>query len=250
MKKISEKDPLLGFTRQQLIFDARTLDFSRMPRIDSHLHTSWTDGKATVGETYQRAIELGLDAILYSEHSRKTSTDWFPSFAKQVRSLPTSPCRAYVGTEVKVESPDGEIDTIPEISDLCDFIMASVHRFPDGHGGAVPFGDVNPSEAVEMEFRLSWAVLKNPKINILGHMFGMCYRRFNATPPDVKIRALIARAAEYGVAIEVNSHYHPDPHLFIKWCQEYDARITFGSNAHTLEKVGEIMRMLAGENVQ
>ena len=250
MKKKSNQNQSTESTEPPLIFEARTLDYSRWPRIDSHLHTSWTDGKATVAETYQRAVELSLEVILYSEHSRKTSTDWFPRFAEEVRSLPISPCRAYVGTEVKIESLDGEIDTTPAISELCDFIMASVHRFPDGQGGAIPFGEVNPKEAVDKEFSLSWAVLKNPKVDILGHMFGMSYRRFNVIPPDEKIRALIVRAAENGVAIEVNSHYHPNPHQFIEWCREYDARITFGSNAHTLESVGEIMRVLAGGRAQ
>ena len=111
MKKISDQDHSTESARPPLIFEARTLNYSRWPRIDSHLHTSWTDGKATVAETYQRAVELGLEVILYSEHSRKTSTDWFPQFAEEVRSLPISPCRAYVGTEVKIESLDGEIDT-------------------------------------------------------------------------------------------------------------------------------------------
>ncbi|WP_096360359.1 PHP domain-containing protein [Sulfuricaulis limicola] len=250
MIKIPDTEDSSGMTGPPLVFEARALDLSRLPRIDSHLHTSWTDGKATVAETYQRAVELGLEVILYSEHSRKTSTDWFSRFAEEVRSLPAAPCRAYVGTEVKIESLDGEIDTIPAISDLCDFIMASVHRFPDGRGGAIPFGEVNPDEAVDREFALSWAALENPKIDILGHMFGMSYRRYKVTPPDEKIRALIARAAEYGVAVEVNSHYHPNPFQYIEWCREYDARITFGSNAHSLEKIGEIMRQLGAERAR
>lgn len=250
MKKTADHDRSTGSAGPSLIFEARSLDLSRLPRIDSHLHTSWTDGEATVSETYQRAIDLGLEVILYSEHSRKTSTDWFPRFAEEVRSLPVSPCRAYLGAEVKIESLDGEIDTIPAISDLCDFIMASVHRFPDGRGGAIPFGDVNPDEAVDREFSLSWAALENPKVDILGHMFGMSYRRYKVMPPDEKIRTLIARAAEFGVAVEVNSHYHPNPFQMIEWCRELNARITFGSNAHTLESVGSIGRLLAEKGAE
>lgn len=202
------------------------------------MHTSWTDGKATVAEVYERAVEAGLTAILYSEHCRKTSTDWFGDFAAQVRALPSSPCRAFVGAEVKVELLDGTIDTVPAITDLCDYVMASVHRFPTPDGGATPFDQVNPEEAVDREFELSWAALGNPKVDILGHPFGMSYRRYGATPTAEKIRSLIERAASTGVAIEVNSHYHPNPRQLVEWCREYGALISFGSNAHKLDEIG------------
>ena len=227
-----------------LIFRSNELDLANPPRVDSHLHTSWTDGEATVEEVYRAALDSRLTAVLYSEHSRKTSTDWFSSFAAEVRSLPSSPCRAYVGTEVKVESREGAIDTAPVISDLCDFVMASVHRLIDADGRTLQFADTDPDKAVDLEFELTWAVLANPLVDILGHMFGMSYRRFGVTPPDDKICALISRAAEYGVAVEINSHYHPNPRKMIQWCRDSNSLITFGSNAHTLESVGAILRLL------
>ena len=239
LKKLAEKPGL--------IFQANDLDLASMPRIDSHLHTSWTDGKGTVGEMYRSALENNLSTILYSEHSRKTSTDWFPSFVAEVRALPSAPCKAYVGTECKVESLEGEIDTVPAITDSCDFVMASVHRFTDESGRSIPFAEIDPDEAVDLEFKFTWAVLENPLVDILGHMFGMSYRRYKAAPPEEKICALIARAAEFGVAVEVNSHYHPNARRMIQLCRDYGARITFGSNAHTLDTVGAIMRLLEHE---
>lgn len=234
-------------TSPGLVFEARELNLSLLPRVDCHLHTSWTDGAATVGEVYRAAVDNGLETVLYSEHSRKTSADWFYKFAEEVRSLPNSPCKAYVGTEVKVESRDGDIDTSSEISDYCDFIMASVHRFIDADGKTVQFVETDPSQAVNLEYALTWAVLANPQVDILGHMFGMSYRRFGQTPPDEKIKQLIVRAAEFGVAVEVNSYYHPNALKMVRWCQEFGARISFGSNAHVLQDVGAIIRMLQKE---
>jgi histidinol phosphatase-like PHP family hydrolase len=227
-----------------LIFRARELDLTKLPRIDSHLHTSWTDGEASVDAVYQAAVASGLATVLYSEHSRKTSVDWFSSFAAQVRELPSTPCKAYVGTEVKVESRAGEIDTVPAISEVCDFVMASVHRFIDSDGRTLQFEQTDPGAAIDLEFELTWAVLANPQVDILGHMFGMSYRRFKLVPPDDKIRSLIARAAEYGVAVEINSYYHPNPYQMIGWCRDFDAPITLGSNAHTLAEVGAVVRLL------
>lgn len=146
-----------------LIFEARNLNLKRLPMTDCHLHTSWTDGEAPVVDVYRTAVECGLETILFSEHSRKTSTDWFHKFAKEVRTLTKFPCRAYVGTEVKVETRAGNIDTAPEISDHCDFIMASVHRFIDADDATIQFADIDPAQAVDLEYALTWAVLENPK---------------------------------------------------------------------------------------
>jgi histidinol phosphatase-like PHP family hydrolase len=227
-----------------LIFLARTLDLTNFPRVDSHLHTSWTDGEASVVEVHNEAIKNRLATVLFSEHSRKESADWFYKFAEEVRALPSSVCTAYVGTEVKVKSRNGDIDTTPSISSLCDFIMASVHRFIDKNDTTVQFAETDPADAVRLEYELTKAALRNPEVDILGHVFGMSYRRFKVTPPDDLIRELIFLAAENSVAVEINSHYHPKPFEMIQWCREAEAYVTFGSNAHSLADVGAITHML------
>ena len=230
-----------------LIFDSRDIDINDLPRVDCHLHTSWTDGESSVRDVYSAAVNNNLSTILFSEHSRKSSTDWFQKFADEVRALPAIPCKAYVGTEVKVETREGDIDTNVEIMDYCDFIMASVHRFVDVDGKTIQFSDTDPSQSIDLEYQLTWAALSNPSVDILGHMFGMSYKRFKQTPPDEMIIELISRAASFGVAIEVNSYYHPSPLKMVHWCQQYGARVSFGSNAHSLQEVGEIVRMLQKE---
>lgn len=229
-----------------VILDPASLDLVHWPTIDCHLHTNWTDGAGTVAEVYQAAAEAGLTTILYSEHSRKNSTDWFGKFAAEVKALPTSPLRALVGTEVKFEDLEGTLDTCDEIQTHCDLIMGSVHRFPKADGGAHAFAEVDPAHAVDMEFQLSWEGLANPKLDILGHMFGMSIRRFHQIPPDELFRKLIQRAADYQVCIEVNSHYHPEPMKIVHWCRDFGTPISFGSNAHLVSEVGQIYRVMNG----
>ena len=215
-----------------LLFEASSVDLERVPHVDCHLHTSWTDGKGTVCEMYNSACDKGIDVVLFSEHSRKTSTDWFGDFVTDVRNLPNSPCKAYVGTEVKVESRDGQIDTKREISDACDFIMASVHRLVDCRDNTIHFSSTDPDAAVEIEYAMTMAVLDNPAVNILGHMFGMSYRRFGQEPSPKKIKSIIQKAAEKRIVFEINSHYHRNYRQLLDWCREYDAVISFGST-HT-----------------
>lgn len=230
--------------RHPFAFDAAEVAPAAVPRMDCHLHTNWTDGSQSVGQVYDEAVKSGLDAILFSEHARRTSIDWFPEFAAEVRALPKRPCRAFVGVECKVISFDGNLDTCPEITSLCDVVMASVHRFTDEKGSSIPFEHLDTSRAVELEFRLAQAAARNPLTDILGHAFGMCIRRYNVVPPDDKVRALIACAAENDVVVEINSHYHPDPWQLLKWCRELGAKVALGSNAHRAEEVGQIVRVL------
>ena len=233
--------------RPGIIFNPNSITSLSLPKCDSHVHTSWTDGEASVKEVYAKAVESELEFLLYSEHSRKTSVDWFPNFANDVRSLPSEPCVAYVGTEVKVEDWEGNIDTEDAITDLCDFVMASVHRLLDEKGNAVRFSDFNPLLAIETEYSLSYAALENPSVNILGHMFGMSIRRFGQRPPDELYISLIEKAAAYNVAIEINSYYHTNPLQILSWCQTLGAPVSFGSNAHDLSEVGAIYRLMQKE---
>lgn len=219
----------------------------KLPRVDFHLHTTWTDGANSVLEMYNQSIQCGLSSILFTEHARKTSGDWFPEFAREIRNLPRAGCQALVGVETKVEDFSGDLDCTPAILAEADLVMASVHRFPGEKGTVRGFGDVNPIDAVDLEFKLAIAVLENPKVDILGHPFGMCYRRYHIRPPQERMRALIEMAARTGVAFEVNAHYHPDPWQLVQWCLEAGAILSLGSNAHSIDEVGRVVRILEGK---
>lgn len=220
----------------------------RIPRADFHMHTTWTDGENSVSDMYKQAVGHGIERILFSEHARKTSGDWFPKFAAEVRALPKQPCEALVGVECKVESFDGKLDVSENIRHACDLVMASVHRFP-GETVVKPGAESGYSraEAVETEFRLAMAALRNPGVDILGHPFGMCYRRFGIAPPPDLVRELIRESARTGVAFEINARYHPNPRELADWCVADGAVVSLGSNAHKPEEIGRITRILLGQ---
>ena len=152
----------LTMNKNDYLLDPSGISPGSVPRFDFHMHTTWTDGTASVSDMYESAVACGLEAILFSEHSRTSSGDWFPDFASEVRALPQTPCRAFVGTEVKVNEFDGTLDLAPEVHALVDLVVVSVHRFPDGQGGLREFRDVGPDEAERIEFELSLAALTNP----------------------------------------------------------------------------------------
>ena len=239
---MSERSKLSGSPK---LFQAHDLQTGEIPRIDYHVHTNWTDGSDGTAAVHKAAMKCGLDAILFSEHARKSSGDWFPEFAREVRALPQDRCRSFVGVESKVDDFDGALDCSPAIIELCDLVMASVHRFP-GETGTVHgnTNDYSAEDAIDIEYRLSCAVLENPAVDILGHPFGMSLRRFKTDPSERLVRDVIARAARNGVAFEINAHYHPDPWRLLVLCGEAGATISLGSNAHHPTEVGTIARLL------
>jgi putative hydrolase len=214
---------------------------------DFHMHTTWTDGKNSAVEMHQRAVEAGLKVILFSEHARKSSGDWFKEFAAEVRALPKDKCTALVGVEAKVDDFDGNIDTNAMILGEVDLVMASVHRFPGETGDVKGTKGFTAEQAIDHEFRLSMAVLDNQDVDVLGHPFGMCHRRFKTEVPDHLFKEIINKAARTQVAIEINPHYHPAPWKILQWCQEAGALISLGSNAHNVDEVGRVKRVLEGK---
>jgi len=120
----------------------RNVTRQNIPRVDMHLHTSWTDGLNTVREMYDQALREGLAMVLFSEHARKNSGDWFERFVGEVRALPQGTCRVLVGVETKVADYDGSLDCHDQILKSCDLVMASVHRFPGEKGVVQGFDEV------------------------------------------------------------------------------------------------------------
>ena len=216
-----------------------------VPLVDFHMHTTWTDGKHSVQQMYDAAVAAGLSYILYSEHARRSSGHWFPGFAAEVRALPTGPCKAFVGVESKIADFDGSLDLSNDIRQCCDLVMGSVHRFPGEIGiekGRPP--PLSLDEVTDTEFRLARAAGRTGAIDILGHPFGMTYRRFSMAPSEHLIEELVCECAKHGVAFEVNARYHDDPWRLIDLCRRHDAAVALGSNAHHRDEVGAITRML------
>lgn len=222
-----------------------SFDRDAVPLVDFHMHTTWTDGQHSVAEMHAAAVAAGLKCILYSEHARRTSGPWFQQFAAEVRALPDNACRALVGVEAKVANFDGALDLSDETRASCDLVMASVHRFPGETAIVKGRPPLMPAdEVMDIEFRLSRAAIRAGGADILGHPFGMSYRRFGIVPCIELVEALMEECAAHGVAFEVNAHYHPDPWRFVDMCCQRGAAVSLGSNAHHRDEIGKIVRAL------
>ena len=215
------------------------------PKIDMHLHTNWTDGKDSVCKMHKEACSKKITHIFFCEHSRKSSGKWFSKFVNEVRNLKKINCVPFVGTEVKVLDFKGSLDLSNRVYRLSDFVMASVHRFP-GEIGNILAGKkkFTKKKAVNIEYKLMCAAIKNPKTDILGHPFGMSIKRFDATPSRKLFINIIKLCKKNNVAFEINSKYHKNLDWLLKECIKLNAIFSLGSNAHKISEVGQIIKKI------
>ena len=206
--------------------------------VEYHIHTNQTDGKASVEDILRNAHEKNLSAVAFTEHVRK-DTDWFKEFAEVVRNKGENypGIKVYVGCEAKVLDKNGRLDVSGEILNLSDFVLGSVHRFPDNGGGYIDFDKLDAKSIAEIECEFSLALLKKAPIHVLAHPGGM-YQRQHGPYPEHLFRRLFEASLERDIALEINSSYLADFEMFLDLCQEFNPYVSIGSDVHTLDEIG------------
>jgi DNA polymerase (family 10) len=181
--------------------EKRTLPFlieQRDIRGDVHMHTVATDGRNTIREMADIAIERGYEYIAITDHSKNLAMTNGLDDARalehiqkirEVEAELEGRIRIFPGIEVDILG-DGELDLSNEVLAQMDVVIASVHSL------------FNQPES-QMTERVLRAI-ENPYVRILGHPTGRLLLRREAFQID--IAAIIRRASELGVAMEHNAY--------------------------------------------
>ena len=161
-----------------------------------HLHTTWSDGRATLEETFQRAVELGFRYVGITDHSpaaayaqglssERVREQWaeIDTLRPRFRTL-----TVFRGTEADI-LPDGSIDYGDDFLGNFDFVIASVHS---------AFHLSREAQTA----RLVRAV-RNPRVTMLGHATGRLL--LARAGFEVDLEAVLAAAGEAGCGVELNA---------------------------------------------
>ena len=198
-----------------------------------HCHSQYSDGGATIAELAAAARARGWTYLGVSDHSQSA----FYSGGLTVESLQRqhdeidainasfSDFRVLKGVEADI-LPCGRIDYPVDVLDRFDYVIASVHS---------RFG-MNESQMTERVLK----ALEDPHMAILGHPTGRLL--LTREPYAIDMDAVMQRAGELGVAIELNA----DPHrLDLDWrlarsAGAHGARIEIGPDAHSVDGLENI----------
>jgi DNA polymerase (family 10) len=164
---------------------------------DLHMHTTATDGQATIEEMIAAARARGLKYIAVTDHSKRVSmangldakrlrAHWkaIDKARQHVRGI-----EVLCGIECDILE-DATLDLPDDVLAEADWVIAVLH-----------YGLKQPREQIMK--RLMTAI-RNPHVCILGHLTGrMLGKRPGA---DMDRDEVLKAAADHGVMIEINAH--------------------------------------------
>jgi DNA polymerase (family 10) len=194
-------------------------------RGDLHMHTTESDGKATLREMAEACAALGYEYIAITDHSKALAMangldeQRVVNFARQVRELDRDgvPVRILAGLECDILR-DGAMDLAEEALAELDVVVGSVHSYMN-------------LEAAEMTERLLRA-LESHSLTIMGHPTGRMI--FQREPFQFDFDAIARKAAERGIWMEVNSSPErldlATPYL--RSAKKYGVKFTISTDAH------------------
>jgi DNA polymerase (family 10) len=163
---------------------------------DLHVHTKWSDGNASTEAMVRAAQQLGYSYIAITDHSksqriaRGLSEKKMRQHIDEIRKLQKKfpKIRLLIGSEVDI-LPDGKLDYPDSLLKEMDVVVGSVHsRFK--------------STKEEMTRRILKA-MDSPYLKVLGHPTGRLISR--REPYQVELADVFEKAAEQGIALEINS---------------------------------------------
>ncbi len=164
-------------------------------RGDLHMHSTWSDGKATILEMATAARELGYEYVAICDHTPNVrvvpglDADDLRRQAEEIAAVneELAPFRVLRGTEVDIRA-DGALDLPDDVLAELDWVQLSLHA-GQRQGRA------------ELTRKVTEA-MRHPAVRALSHPKG---RIINHRPPnELDLERAFEVALETGVALETN----------------------------------------------
>lgn len=192
---------------------------------DLHMHSTWSDGAATMADMAKAAKAAGLAYVAITDHAssmgmvKGTKDANVDEYVAAVRAVADAvpDIEVLAGAEVDIEK-DGSLYLADETLEKLDWVTVSIH----GHFGL---------GREEQTARLVKAV-SHPLVHCLSHPTARELLRRD--PVDADWDAVFAAAAEHGTAVEINA----SPHrldlndVLARKAKEKGVMVTIGSDAH------------------
>ena len=235
---------------RNIFYKAEDIRVGRIPFVEQHVHTDYTDGMASPRAIVEQAISMECRRIIFTEHVQRQS-QWFPDFRELIFGLQ----REYrdridigLGIEAKLLDYDGNIDCLPEFLEDLDIVIGSVHGYPDGTGGYIEFDSLSIEEALAAEIKATLSLIRaNNGINVLGHPFGAAIHHYGISVGSELFTIIAREIGNNPIAFEINTKYHANCiDNILTACMGHNILINIGSDVHYLEDVGTAFRTLRG----
>jgi DNA polymerase (family 10) len=213
----------------------------RLPRLvtvedirgDLQMHSTWSDGKASVEEMARACLDRGYAYLAITDHSPAMAMvqGLTPERAREQWKEIEEVRERVAGIEILRSAEvdilkDGNLDLPDETLAELDVVVVSVHTFMD-------------QDRTTMTDRVIRA-LRHPAVDILAHPTGRLLNR--REPFDMEVEPVLEAAAELGVAVELNANPNrldlSDTH--VSRARALGVKVVISTDAHSPKGLGNM----------
>jgi len=202
-------------------------------RGDLHMHSTWSDGKASIEAMASACMARGYDYMAISDHSpalamvqgltpEKAPKQWaeIEEIQKGLEGF-----TIFKAMEVDILR-DGSLDMTDEVLEELDVVIVSVHSLMD-------------LDRATMTDRVIKAV-QHPSVDIVGHPTGRLLAR--REPFELDVEAMLQAALECDVAVEINANPNRldlnDVHA--RRAKELGIKVAINTDAHSIQRLDHL----------
>jgi DNA polymerase (family 10) len=212
---------------------------NRLPRLlelhdlrgDLHLHTTVTDGRASLEEMVAAAKKRGHSYVAITDHSKRVTMarglderrlrqHWraIDKLAGKVRGI-----KLLKGVEMDILE-DGTLDLPDSVLKDADWVIASIH-----------YGQKQPRQQIT---RRLLNAIRNPYVSAIGHPTGRLIGKRQGA--DVDLETVLKAAADYGCLLELNCQPRrlDLDDIALMAAKERGVGIVLNTDAHAVEELG------------
>jgi DNA polymerase (family 10) len=200
-------------------------------RGDLHMHTTATDGRASLEEMVEAAQKRGYAYIAITDHSKRVTMargldatrlrqHWraIDKVARTVKGI-----TILKGVELDILE-NGTLDLPDDVLKEADWVVASIH-----------YGQKQPREQLT---RRMLNAIRNPYVHAIGHPTGRLIGR--RKPYEIDLETVLKAAADHGCFMELNSQparLDLDD-VALMAAKERGVPIIVSTDAHSVEELG------------
>lgn len=202
-------------------------DLRAQLRGDCHMHSTWSDGGASLPVMVSHAERLGHEYVVATDHSARLTVahglneERLENQLQELEEINTqvAPFRVLSGMEVDIFE-DGTLDLADHMLERLDVVVASVHSKMH-------------MPAPLMTQRLVTAVA-NPHVDILGHMTNRKLSGTGRAPSEFDAELVFAACKQFDTAVEINCRpeRQDPPEELLELAVEWDTFIAIDTDAH------------------
>ena len=202
-------------------------------RGDLHMHSTWSDGRASIEEMARACQARGYEYLAVSDHSpalamvQGLTPDKAPEQWAEIDRVQEGLDGITIFKSLEVDIlRDGSLDMTDEVLEALDAVIISVHSLMD-------------MDRATMTDRVIRA-MQHPSVDIVGHPTGRLLGR--REPFELDVDAVLQAASELDVAVEINANPNRldlnDVHA--RRAKELGVKVVISTDAHSVQRLDHI----------